>query len=200
MGVGDRRILWLMAAPFLVGVTALILAPAFGSLAMAFYEWDLVRPPRFVGSANLRELIGDPVFRITLRNSLLYVAAAVPLRLVGALGIALVLHGRGRVKAAGRVSVLIPTVIPDAAYALVWLWILNPLYGPLNLALGAAGLPDARLVLAGDAGQMGRRDHGGVPTRRGCPDRVDRTGLRARGAPRDRRDQRSRTAGAGSFG
>ena len=141
MGVGDRRILWLMAAPFLVGVTALILAPAFGSLAMAFYEWDLVRPPRFVGSANLRELIGDPVFRITLRNSLLYVAAAVPLRLVGALGIALVLHGRGRVKAAGRVSVLIPTVIPDAAYALVWLWILNPLYGPLNLALGAAGLP-----------------------------------------------------------
>ena len=141
MDVGDRRILWLMAAPFLVGVTALILAPAFGSLAMAFYEWDLVRPPRFVGSANLRELIGDPVFRITLRNSLLYVAAAVPLRLVGALGIALVLHGRGRVKAAGRVSVLIPTVIPDAAYALVWLWILNPLYGPLNLALGAAGLP-----------------------------------------------------------
>ena len=92
MGAGDRRILWLMAAPFLVGVTALILAPAFGSLAMAFYEWDLVRPPRFVGSANLRELIGDPVFRITLRNSLLYVAASVPLRLVGALGIALVLH------------------------------------------------------------------------------------------------------------
>jgi multiple sugar transport system permease protein len=32
-------------------------------------------------------------------------------------------------------------VVPDVAYALVWLWILNPLYGPLNLALGAAGLP-----------------------------------------------------------
>ena len=84
-----------MAAPFVVGVSALILAPAFGSLAMAFSEWDLVRPPRFVGSANFRELIGDPVFRISLRNSLFYVAA-VPLRLVGALALALVLHGRGR--------------------------------------------------------------------------------------------------------
>jgi multiple sugar transport system permease protein len=108
---------------------------------MSFYEWDLVRPPRFVGSANLRELIDDPIFRISLRNSLLYVAAAVPIRLLGALGIALVLHRRGRLRATGRVAVLIPSVMPDAAYALVWLWILNPVYGPLNLALGAAGLP-----------------------------------------------------------
>jgi multiple sugar transport system permease protein len=34
-----------------------------------------------------------------------------------------------------------PTVVPDAAYALLWLWILNPLYGPLNLALDALGAP-----------------------------------------------------------
>ena len=37
-----------------------------------------------------------------------------------------------------------PTVIPDVAYALLWLWILNPLYGPLNLLLGALGLPTRR--------------------------------------------------------
>jgi multiple sugar transport system permease protein len=141
MDAGDRRVLWLMATPFLVGAFALVLLPAFGSLAMSFYEWDLVRPPRFVGWANVRELIGDPLFRISLRNSLLYAAAAVPIRLLGALGIALVLHRRGRLRATGRVAVLIPSVMPDAAYALVWLWILNPVYGPLNLALGAAGLP-----------------------------------------------------------
>jgi multiple sugar transport system permease protein len=141
MVAGDRRVLWLMASPFLFGVIALVLLPAFGSLAMSFFEWDLVRPPRFVGSANLRELLGDPIFLVAVRNSLLYAAAAVPLRLVGALGIALVLHGPGRVRTAGRVAVLIPSVMPDAAYALIWLWILNPLYGPLNLALGAAGLP-----------------------------------------------------------
>jgi multiple sugar transport system permease protein len=137
----DRRVLWLMAAPFLLGVSVLVLLPAFGSFAMALFDWDLVRSPRFIGLTNLRELVDDPVFRISLRNSLLYVATAVPLRLVGALVLASVLHGRGRLRSAGRVAVLIPTVIPDAAYALVWLWILNPLYGPLNLALGAAGLP-----------------------------------------------------------
>jgi multiple sugar transport system permease protein len=143
MDAGDRRVLWLMAAPFLVGVIVLVLAPAVGSLVMSVYEWDLVRPPRFVGAANLRELIGDPVFRVSLRNTLLFVAATVPLRLLGALGIGLALHRRGRLRAAGRVAVLVPSVIPDAAYALVWLWILNPVYGPLNLTLSAAGLPTA---------------------------------------------------------
>jgi len=141
MDAGDRRMLWLMAAPFLAGVTVLVLVPAFGSLAMALSEWDLVRPPRFVGLANFRELIGDPVFRISLRNSLLYAAAAVPIRLIGALALALLLYRRGRLRGAGRVAVLVPSVVPDAAYALVWLWILNPLYGPLNLGLAAAGLP-----------------------------------------------------------
>ncbi|MCB0010073.1 MAG: sugar ABC transporter permease, partial [Anaerolineales bacterium] len=39
------------------------------------------------------------------------------------------------------------TVIPEAAYALIWLWIFNPLYGPLNLILGALGVtPPAWLV------------------------------------------------------
>jgi multiple sugar transport system permease protein len=137
----ERRILWLMAAPFVVGVSALVIVPAGGSLVMAFSEWDLVRPPRFIGFANFRELIDDPVFRISLRNSLSFTLTAVPVRLVGARARALHHQHRSRLLAAGRVAVLIPTVIPDAAYALLWIWILNPLHGPLNLALGAAGLP-----------------------------------------------------------
>jgi multiple sugar transport system permease protein len=141
MDRSERRILWLMASPFVVGVSALVIVPAAGSLLMAFTEWDLVRSPRFVGVANFRELIDDPVFRISLRNSLSFTLTAVPVRLVGALALALLLHHRGRLLAAGRVAVLVPTVIPDAAYALLWIWILNPLHGPLNLALGAAGLP-----------------------------------------------------------
>jgi multiple sugar transport system permease protein len=141
MEARERRGLWLMAAPFVVGIGLLVFMPALGSFAMAAYEWDLVRPPRFVGLDNFRELLADPVFRISLRNSLTYAAIAVPLRLLCALGFALLLYGRSRLDGAGRIAVVVPTVVPDVAYALVWLWILNPLYGPLNLALGAAGLP-----------------------------------------------------------
>jgi multiple sugar transport system permease protein len=40
-----------------------------------------------------------------------------------------------------RAAIYLPAVIPDVAYALVWVWVFNPLYGPVNLALGALGLP-----------------------------------------------------------
>jgi multiple sugar transport system permease protein len=137
----ERRGLWLMAAPFVLGVVALVLVPAVGALPMALFEWDLVRAPTFVGLDNFGELVDDPVFRITLRNALFFLVAAVPLRLVGALALALVLTRRGRLRAAGRAAVVTPTVIPDAAYALIWLWVLNPIYGPVNLALAGLGLP-----------------------------------------------------------
>ena len=141
MDASERRGLWLMAAPFVLGVVALVVVPALGALPMAFFEWDLVRPPRFLGLGNFEELVDDPVFRIALRNALFFLIAAVPLRLLGALALALVLARRGRPRAAGRGAVVTPTMIPDAAYALIWLWVLNPIYGPVNLALGAVGLP-----------------------------------------------------------
>jgi multiple sugar transport system permease protein len=137
----ERLGLWLMATPFLAGVVVLVAAPAAVTLVMSLFEWDLVRPARFIGLGNFRELLDDAAFRASLRNSLTYVAIAVPLRVVIALGLALLLHRKMRGIGAERAGVFFPTVIPDVAYALLWLWILNPLYGPLNLLLGALGLP-----------------------------------------------------------
>jgi multiple sugar transport system permease protein len=61
------------------------------------------------------------------------------LRLVGALGLALLLHKRFRGVGIYRTGAYLPTIVPDVASALLWLWILNPLYGPLNLFLGLFG-------------------------------------------------------------
>ncbi len=137
----DRVGLWLMAAPFLIGVLVLVAAPALVTLVMSLFEWDLLRPARFLGFENFRELGGDEAFRASLRNSLTYVAIAVPLRVVIALGLALLMHHHMAAVGSERAAVFFPTVIPDVAYALLWLWILNPLFGPLNLLLGAVGLP-----------------------------------------------------------
>ena len=74
----------------------------------------------------------------------MFIAFAVPLRLLGALAFALLLHERFRGVGAYRTAAYLPTVVPDVAYALLWLWILNPLYGPLNLVLGAIGATQPR--------------------------------------------------------
>jgi multiple sugar transport system permease protein len=132
-----RRSLYFLLAPYVVGLAALVALPALVTFCLALYDYDLLGTPDFIGLANFRELLNDEVFRISLRNSLLFILFAVPLRLLGALGLALLLHRRFRGAAAYRTAAYLPTAVPDIAYALLWLWILNPLYGPLNLLLGA---------------------------------------------------------------
>jgi multiple sugar transport system permease protein len=140
MRVRDRVQFGLMLAPYLAGLTVLIIIPAVAGFALAFANYNALQPPRFAGLANFRALMGDEVFRTAIVNSLFYIALAVPLRLVGALLTARLLLRPRRGTRLYRAIVYLPTVIPDMAWALIWLWILNPIYGPLNQALGLIGI------------------------------------------------------------
>jgi multiple sugar transport system permease protein len=130
--VRERRQLALMLAPYVIGLAALVALPALVTFGLALFEYDLIRSPRFIGLDNFRELFRDDVFGIALRNSLVFAAIAVPLRLAAALGLALLLHRRFRGVALHRSAVVLPFVVPDIAYGLLWLWLFNPLYGPIN--------------------------------------------------------------------
>ena len=131
----DRRHLALMLGPYLLGIGALVVAPALVTFGLALTEYDLIRSPSFVALDNFRELLDDDVFGIALKNSLLFAAIAVPLRLAGALALALLLHRRFTGVGTYRSVAILPTVVPDVAYGLLWLWLFNPLYGPINLLL-----------------------------------------------------------------
>jgi multiple sugar transport system permease protein len=129
----------LMLAPYLGGVVVLILVPAAVSLGLAFMHYDGLTPAYWAGLLNFQMFWIDPLETIAIQNSLYFTALAVPLRLGVALGLALLLARRGL--GLYRAAVTVPTVIPDVAYALVWLWIFNPLYGPVNALLAWLGLP-----------------------------------------------------------
>jgi multiple sugar transport system permease protein len=146
-----RSQLWLMALPFLAGTAVLTVLPALAGLPLAFTDYSALSAPRWVGLDNLRALPGDPIFLTAVLNSALYVAVAVPLRLLGALVLALLLARPFVGRAGYRVGFYLPTVVPDVAWALVWLWLLNPIYGPVNALLRGAGLP-APLWMADPAG------------------------------------------------
>ena len=137
----ERREFAIMLAPYLLGLFVLVVLPAAITFGLALTEYDLIRSPRFAGLGNFRELWDDNVFWTSLRNSLMFILFSVPLRLAGAILLALLLHRRFRGVAGYRAAGYLPSVVPDVAYALLWLWILNPLYGPLNLALGTLGGP-----------------------------------------------------------
>ena len=126
--------------PFLAGAGFLILLPALGALGLAFTEYSGLETPRFVGFDNFERLLGDTGFWRSLTNSGIHVLLSVPVRIVLIVGLALLLHARFPGAGAGRAGVYLPTVVPDVAYSLLWLWLLNPLYGPVATLLAEVGV------------------------------------------------------------
>jgi multiple sugar transport system permease protein len=130
----------LFLLPYLLGTLVLVVLPALATAAISFTDYRAIAPPEWAGLANFRQLGSTPLIRQSLYNTLLFAGAAIPFRLLGALATALLFSTRRR-SSLYRAAVYLPTIMPEAAYALVWLWILNPVYGPLNMLLAALGLP-----------------------------------------------------------
>ena len=134
-----HRRLRLLLLPYAAGLALLIVLPALLSFALAFFRYDGLNPPRFAGTLNFTLAATDELFSLSIANSLALVLLPVPLRVFGAFLLAW-LARRGRFSALLRAAVFLPSAIPAAAFALAWLWILNPLYGPLNGVLDGLGL------------------------------------------------------------
>jgi multiple sugar transport system permease protein len=135
-----NRQLLILLLPYLVGLVVLVLLPALISIPFAFADYDAISPPRWIGLGNFAEMAGDWRFWNGLGVSLFFIALAVPLRVLGALLLAFLLHKRSRANGIARSIVYLPTIIPDVAYALLWLFIFNPLFGPLNWILRIFGV------------------------------------------------------------
>jgi multiple sugar transport system permease protein len=125
--------------PYAAGIVVLVVLPAAISFSLAFFQYDALSPPRFVGTLNFILAYTDELFTLSVQNSLSLIILPVPMRVFGAFLLARLLQRGGRFISWFRAAVYMPTIIPTAAFALAWLWILNPLYGPVNLLLQALG-------------------------------------------------------------
>jgi len=132
--------LQLLLLPFALGLVVLYLLPAGISFGLAFFQYDALSPPQWVGHLNFILAYTDELFTLSVRNSLALILLPVPLRVFGAFLLAKLMQGEGRLHGWLRGLVFLPSVIPAAVFALSWLWILNPLYGPFNMLLDLVGL------------------------------------------------------------
>ncbi len=147
-----QRALNLMMLPFLFGSILLVLLPALVTFFLSFTKYNAVAPPEFVGIDNYKKLFTTSLSILTFQNTLIYLGLAVPIRLVAAFSLALLLQKKGRLFGWVRAAVYTPTIIPGAAYALIWLWLFNPVYGSVSWMLEAVGLPSpAWLISEGSA-------------------------------------------------
>lgn len=129
----------LLILPYALGLILLVILPALLSFAMAFTRYDGLSKPVSAGTLNFILAYSDELFALSIRNSLAFILIPVPLRVLGAFFMARLMQNESRFLLWLRSAVYLPTVVPGAAFALAWLWVLNPLYGPVNTVLNALG-------------------------------------------------------------
>jgi ABC-type sugar transport system permease subunit len=135
-------------APGLVFFAAFLLLPVGWVVRQSFMEGGVLGPPRFVGLDNWRAALHDPALLRALRNTLTYTVMVVPVTLALALSLGLLLRGVRRGGALVRTIVYLPSLAPVVLAALVWVFMVQPDFGLLNLANRTLGL--APLNLLGD--------------------------------------------------
>ena len=137
---------WAFVLPALLLISISVLIPAGMALVMSFSSTglDVSEPLRFVGFANLRRLLSDPMVRQVLFTTFLYLLGVVPPVVIGALGLAVLVNrplpGIHWLRGALYTPVLVSIVV--AAIAFRWLYAENGLInGWLSALLGDAFSP-----------------------------------------------------------
>jgi len=126
-------------SPWLLGMAVFLIYPLAVSLYYSFTDYNLLSRPFWIGWENYQFAMGDSIFGIVLRNTLVYAAVMIPLNLILGLVLALALSGLKWTKALSSL-VYLPATVPLVVLGLVFQWMYNGEFGIINYLLGAIGL------------------------------------------------------------
>jgi multiple sugar transport system permease protein len=131
----------LLVSPWIVGLVVFIIGPVLASLYLSFTDYNVLRPPRFVGLANyITAFTTDPLFPIAIERTVTYVVLVVPTVILGSLGLALLLNRGVPGTNLFRTAFFMPSLVPVVASAILWVWIFQPQVGLLNYLLRLVGI------------------------------------------------------------
>ena len=123
-----------LLSPALALLLGIVAYPIARAVWLSFHRLEILRPDlsQYVGLENYRSLLQDPVIRIALQNSIVWVVGVVLFQLLGGLTGALVLNRRFPGRGIVRGLALIPWATPSVLVALMWTWMLDGNYGLIN--------------------------------------------------------------------
>lgn len=132
-------------SPFIIGFLAFTFIPILASLYLSFTNYNLFASPTWIGLDNYIQMFtADPRYWKSLKVTLIYVLAGVPLRLAFALLIALMLNTASRAVGLYRSLFYLPSLIGGSvAVAIMWRNVFGDV-GIVNILLDVLGIPSVR--------------------------------------------------------
>ncbi|MCW1805367.1 carbohydrate ABC transporter permease [Brachybacterium squillarum] len=134
---------WIFLAPTMLGVGLFVLVPIVGSLVLAFFRWDIITSPRFVGLQNFTDLAADSTVAVSFLNTAVFVVVAVAAQLAIAMLLAVLVQSRmpAWLRVFFRSTFFFPLVLSAASVSILMKYLFNESYGVINWALSLVGIP-----------------------------------------------------------
>ena len=131
----ERTLGYILVAPVVLLLLGLVAYPFTVAIGYALSDRTLADPGVFVGLDNFIDLFDNQIYRQTLRNTVIFTAGSVTMRLVFGVGLALLLNEPFRFSRFLRSAVLLPWIVPTVLGTMAWLWMFNPNFSVLNWML-----------------------------------------------------------------
>ena len=122
-------------APNFIGFAVFTMIPIICAFALGFLHWDGNSAIEFAGLSNFKRLLGDSIFKASLKNTIIYCIGTVPLTMIASLGLAIVLNQKVKFRGFFRTVSFFPYVASLVAITAVWSMIFHPSKGPVNAIL-----------------------------------------------------------------
>jgi multiple sugar transport system permease protein len=136
---------FLFLTPALIIVFAVLIYPILFSIVVSVFDWPLsagAGERRFVGLGNYADLTRDPEFWNSLKLQLGFIFIAIPVELFLGFAAALLLNREFFGAKVVRTLLLLPVFFLPILSGMIWRFMLQPRYGPLNALLIALGAPE----------------------------------------------------------
>lgn len=128
--------------PSLLVFAVFMFYPLLHTVYLSFFDWNMIKPIKtFVGSQNYMALLQDPLTYTVMKNTLAYIVILLLLNWAAPYLLAFILSfviKRGRDFYKGMF--FLPSVISLVVGSILYLWILNPVSGPVAIIAKFFGL------------------------------------------------------------
>ena len=137
-----RLLITLFLAPTVIGLGLFTLVPIIASVVLAFFRWDIITAPEFVGLDNFARLASSPTVRVSFLNTIGFVATAVIVQLTVALLLAILVQSRMPtwLRTFFRSTLFFPLILSAASVSLIMAYLFNQEFGLVNEVLGWLGI------------------------------------------------------------
>ena len=143
--LGDRsgrRVAYLLLAPATILFAVFMFYPLLYTFYLSFFDWNMTRPTKeFVALDNYIAVFTDPNFGKIMGNTVLYIALLLLFDFAAPYVFSFILSfvvkkGKNFYKSA----IFLPSVISLVVGTMIFVWLLNPISGPVAAVAKALGL------------------------------------------------------------